>query len=217
MTDFKLRLRDLHFGYAAFSVLAGIDLEIRAGESVGLDGANGSGKTTLFRCITGLEKIAAGEIILNDERIKTEKDFAALRRKVGYSLQNAEDQLIFPTALEDASFGPLNLGLDQDAARARAEETLKLLGIEKLGERLTHELSGGQQKLVALAAVLAMQPRLLLLDEPFNALDSKAAGRVADVIANLDCARIIVAHDSAILDRLCERRLHLENGKLRAI
>lgn len=214
MSNFSLQIQDLCFAYGPRQILRCVSFAIYAGESVGLSGANGSGKTTLFRCITGLEKADSGAIILNGQQMCVEKDFQGLRRCVGFSLQEAEDQLIFPTVLEDVSFGPLNIGCSETEAQAQATAVLNQLGLAGYEERLCHELSGGQQKLVALAGVLAMRPALLLLDEPFNALDANATKRVMEVIANLDCAKIIVAHDQTMLRQLCQRQLKLEQGKI---
>lgn len=216
MPESLLELKNLAFAYPGCApVLNGLNLSLRKGETLGLAGANGSGKTTLFRCITGLEKISGGEIILLGAKVKSERDFQSLRKKVGFCLQNAEDQLIFPTALEDASFGPLNLGLAQTEAEERGRWALDLFGAGAFADRLTHELSGGQQKLVALASVLAMRPAILLLDEPFNGLDVNARQTVAQTLQSLDCAKIIVAHDDSLLASLCDRILVLKNGKLK--
>lgn len=184
------------------------------GESVELYGPNGSGKTTLFRCLTGLEKNWQGSILLEGQPVRNEKDFQNLRKHIGYSLQNAEDQLFFPSVIEDVSFGSLNLGMSEAQARERALATLDLLGIATLSESLSYKLSGGQQKLVALAAVLAMRPQALLLDEPLNGLDAASARRLLAVLENLDCAKIIVAHDTQLFAKICSRKLVLRNGKL---
>lgn len=215
MPEPLLRLANLRFAYGGRQVLAGIDLELSAAERVALTGANGSGKTTLFRCITGLEKAQAGVIIFAGCEMRAEKDFQALRRRLGYAVQNAEDQLIFPTVLEDLCFGPLNLGLTEDEAGARALAQLAELGLAGFDQRLTHQLSGGQQKLAALAAVLVMRPEVLLLDEPFNGLDDAACERLCAVLEGLDCGMIVVSHEARWLDRLCARRLLLANGIVR--
>lgn len=205
---------NLTFGYNGQPVLGNLNFQLWPGQNLGLCGANGSGKTTLFRCLTGLEKCQSGQILLQGRPIKTEKDFSFLRRKVGYSLQNAEDQLIFPTVLEDICFGPLNLGLNQAEAEAEAKEMLGKIGLDGFENRLTHELSGGQQKLVALAAVFVMHPEVLLLDEPFNGLDSHASKLLCAILAEIDCPKILVIHDRALLGSLCQKWLRLENGRL---
>ncbi len=197
-------------------VLDGINLALDACESVGLLGENGSGKTTLFRCLTGLIKIRGGEIRLNGQLIQKEQDFAALRKTIGFCLQNPEDQIIFPTVLEDVSFGPLNLGCTPAQARDLARDALDLVGLPGFADRLTNKLSGGEQRLAALAGILAMRPRAILFDEPLNELDRRARARVEEIISGLECAKIIISHDRDFIDRLCGRKLFLQNGRLRA-
>lgn len=213
MTKPLLAIENLHFAWPGAPVLRGAHLTLHAGQSIGLQGANGSGKTTLFRCITGLLKADNGAIRLHGRLMQTEQDFVGLRREVGFCLQNAEDQIIFPTVLEDVCFGPLNLGMSAQEARKRAQETLTGLRLAAFGNRLTHRLSGGEQRLVALAGVLAMRPQALLLDEPLNELDESAALRVTEIISKLPCAKIIVSHDASFLREVCATRLRLVNGK----
>lgn len=194
-------------------VLRDVSLEVRDGEKFGLVGANGSGKTTLFRCVTGLSK-SGGSIFLNSRRVETEKDFQYLRGLVGYVLQNSDDQLIFPTVMEDLVFGPLNLGLSPEEARARAEATLLELGLAGYEERISWNLSGGEKKMVAIASILAMRPRMILLDEPLNELDEKASARVRETIAALDRAAIVISHDMDFLEELGARIIRLKDGTL---
>lgn len=215
MNESLLYIENLHFSWPVTNtvVLAGVNLSLHAGESLGLQGANGSGKTTLLRCITGLLKANCGEIRLNGQIMRTESDFIRLRRHVGFCLQKADDQIIFPTVMEDVCFGPLNLGMTAAEARQRAEETLTGVHLADFGERMTNHLSGGEKKLVALAGVLAMRPQILLLDEPLNELDERSAERITEIIEKLPCAKIIVAHDAEFLQRVCSTRLYLTGGK----
>lgn len=210
-----LEVNDLCFSYPGDEkVLNGISFSLASGERVELAGANGAGKTTFFRCLTGLEKNWSGIIRLAGQSIRSEKDFQGLRRKVGYSLQNAEDQLFFPSVMEDVCFGPLNLGLDEMEAQNRALATLETLGIGNLRDAISLNLSGGQQKLVALAAVLAMQPEILLLDEPLNGLDARAAACLLQALEDSNAAMMIVSHDGAFFSKLVNRSLKLRNGSL---
>lgn len=215
-----LDICDLSFVYvsgdAPHAALHHVSLTLWPGQRLGLYGPNGSGKTTLFRCITGLEIAQAGDILLYGTPICSEKDFRVLRRIVGYVLQNADDQLFFPTVLEDVAFGPLNLGLATDVARARAEETLTRLGLADYGGRLTHRLSGGEKTLVALATVLAMQPKVLLLDEPTTGLDIDARQRIINVLKGLSTAHIVISHDWDFLERVTDEIWSMEKGCLRA-
>lgn len=214
-----LDIRDLCFAYAGDgtrrAALSHVHLSLAPGQRLGLYGPNGSGKTTLFRCITGLETPQQGEIFLHGAPVRTEKDFRVLRRAVGYVLQNADDQLFFPTVLEDVAFGPLNLGLTSNDARARAEETLASLGLADYAGRLAHRLSGGEKTLVALATVLAMRPEALLLDEPTTGLDADARERIIGVLNGLDTARIVISHDWDFLERVADEIWGMDKGVLR--
>lgn len=197
-------------------VLKDVDLSLRPGETVGLYGPNGSGKTTLFRCITGLVRPKSGVIRLHGEVVDDEKTLRALRCTVGLVLQDSDDQLFFPTVLEDVAFGPLNLGMSPKDARERALQTLGELGLAGFEKRLTHRLSGGEKRLVALAGVLAMRPEALLLDEPTTGLDEASRERLTNVLKNLTTARITVSHDWDFLTKVSSRFLTIEDGRLTA-
>lgn len=213
-----LDIRGLSFSYRCDggrrAALRDVSLTLFPGRRIGLYGPNGSGKTTLFRCITGLETAGSGEIRLHGTPIRTEKDFRVLRRAVGYVLQNADDQLFFPTVLEDVAFGPLNLGLAPEEARARAGETLAGLGLADYGDRLAHRLSGGEKTLVALTTVLVMRPEALLLDEPTTGLDAEARQRLIDVLRELPTARIVISHDWDFLERVTDEIWGMDKGRL---
>ncbi|MDR1776549.1 MAG: energy-coupling factor ABC transporter ATP-binding protein [Desulfovibrio sp.] len=195
-------------------VLRDVNLSLFPGQRVALYGPNGSGKTTLFRCITGLVRPQRGAICFHGIPLQTEKDFTALRRKVGFVLQQADDQLFFPTVLEDVAFGPLNLGLAPDEARERALNTLADLDLKGFENRLVHQLSGGEKKLVSLAGVLAMRPEALLLDEPTNVLDNAARGRLTEILRGLDTARVVISHDWDFLAQVAGEYLTIEQGRL---
>lgn len=209
-----LAARGLGFALNGRTVLSGVDLELRPGERVGLVGDNGSGKTTLLHCLLGLEKTSAGHVELNGQPVTDEHGFSGLRRQVGMVFQNPDDQLFSPTVLEDVAFGPLNLGAGQSQALDDAHHALAAVGCEHLHGRVTHELSGGEKKLVSLAGVLAMHPRALLLDEPEAALDRSARARLTDILHGLDAALLVVSHDLSFLDQVTGRLCLLENGVL---
>ena len=211
-------LKGISFGYGQGDcmrpVLHDVDFSLHPGQRIGLYGPNGSGKTTLFRCITGLARPQSGQVLFHGVPLNDEKDFHDLRCKVGFVLQHAEDQLFFPTVLEDVAFGPLNLGLAADEAKDRAIETLRNLGLAGFEDRLTHRLSGGEKKLVSLAAVMAMQPEALLLDEPTNGLDSDARQRIIDILSSLDTARITISHDWDFLAQTSTQYLTIAHNHL---
>ena len=195
-------------------VLQDVSFTLAAGQRAGLYGPNGSGKKTLFRCITGLVRPGKGLVRFHGKALHDEKDFHALRCKVGFVLQHAEDQLFFPTVLEDVAFGPLNLGLSAAEAAEQARATLRRLGLAGFEQRLTHHLSGGERRLVALATVLAMEPEALLLDEPTNDLDQEARQRLIDILCDLPTARMVISHDWDFLSRVCGEYWTIREGHL---
>ncbi|WP_288229917.1 ABC transporter ATP-binding protein [uncultured Desulfovibrio sp.] len=211
-------LEHVDFAYARDgkprTVLRDVNFALFPAQKVGLYGPNGSGKTTFFRCITGLARPQRGMVRFHGQILSREKDFRELRCKVGFVLQHAEDQLFFPTVLEDVAFGPLNLGLTPGEARQRALETLEDLGLAGFEQRLTHRLSGGEKKLISLATVLAMRPEALLLDEPTNGLDNDARQRIIDILRGLSTARITISHDWDFLAQTSTEYLTILDGRL---
>lgn len=164
---------DLTANYpGAAPVLRGAQLRLARGCRLALLGANGSGKTTLLRCLSGAHRPASGEIVLDGQAlVHSRTALRDHRRRVQLVLQDPDDQLFSADVTQDVAFGPLNLGLDDDEARARVAEALQLLGIERLADRATHQLSYGERKRVAIAGAIAMRPDVLLLDEPTAGLD----------------------------------------------
>jgi len=195
-----INLEDICFGYPGRpAVLDKLNLLFYEGERMGLMGSNGSGKTTLFHIIMGLLKPSSGRIEIMGRPVKEEKDFREVRKKIGLLFQDADDQLFSPTVLEDVAFGPLNLGKSQDEAKAIARRTLESLGLAGFEDRITHKLSGGEKRLVSLATVLAMEPEVLLLDEPTTGLDEATEKRLVDILKGLDISYILVSHDMDFL------------------
>ena len=197
-------------------VLDGVSLKISAGDRLALAGANGAGKTTLLRTLVGLERPSAGTLVAFGAERRREADFLEVRRRAGLLFQDADDQLFAPTVLEDVAFGPLNLGLAPARAVETARTTLARLALGHLEGRITHRLSGGEKRLVALAGVLAMAPDVLLLDEPTTGLDEANQARLEEILAGLDVAMVIVSHDRLFLERLATRAVLVEGGRLRA-
>lgn len=208
-------LENVSFSYpSGRGVLNDVSFSFADGGKIGLYGTNGSGKTTLFHVIMGLLKPQTGRVLFHGQPVSGEKEFRALRREVGLVMQNADDQLFNPTVLEDVAFGPLNLGLSADEARDRAVRTLAGLGLVGFESRLTHRLSGGEKKLVSLATVLSMDPRVLLLDEPTNGLDPQTRERIIEILGNLPTARIIISHDWDFLAQTTTRFMTVKDGRL---
>jgi cobalt/nickel transport system ATP-binding protein len=215
MTAPLFHLRDLVFGYGpGRPIVCGASLRLDAGERVALAGANGSGKTTLFHLMVGLLRPSAGTVEAFGVVCRDERDFQPVRARAGLLFQDSDDQLFCPTVLEDVAFGPLNLGHSSAGARAIAMETLETLGLSAIAGRVTHRLSGGEKRLVALATVLAMRPEVLLLDEPTNGLDTRAEARITAILEALPQSMVVISHDQAFLRRLATRRLRLVDGRL---
>jgi cobalt/nickel transport system ATP-binding protein len=195
-------------------ILEQVSMTLMAGERLALVGAIGTGKTTLLRTLVGLEKPTKGRIIAFGTERRVEKDFREVRTRAGLLFQHADDQLFSPTVIEDVAFGPLNLGLTQADAVARAGAALEYLNLSHLSDRITHQLSGGEKRLVSLATVLAMEPQVLLLDEPTNALDDAHLACLIEILVGLDIAMVIVSHDRVFLETLATRAVVLKNGHL---
>ncbi|GMU92054.1 MAG: putative ABC transporter ATP-binding protein [Candidatus Hydrogenedentota bacterium] len=215
MTQALLELRGVTFAYdPGRPVLSALDFELAPGERIGLAGANGSGKSTLLQIIVGLLVPTEGTIRCFNEARSCEADFIEVRRRIGLLFQDSDDQLFCPTVAEDVAFGPLNLGKTRAEADAIVRRTLRMVGLDGFENRITYKLSGGEKRLVALATVLAMEPDVLLLDEPLAGLDQDHSERVESILGERTQAMVVIAHDRAFLGRLTTRTAELRHGKL---
>jgi cobalt/nickel transport system ATP-binding protein len=211
MSEPLIELQNITFTYpgAPQPVFQDFNFQLLPGKHIGLMGPNGCGKTTLLHLIMGLLRPQAGSIIVFGQEVKKEKDFVDVRQKVGLLFQNADDQLFCPTVLEDVSFGPLNQGKPPAEAIAIAQETMARLGLTGFEDRVTYKLSGGEKKLVSLATVLAMEPQLLLLDEPTAGLDEKTKDRLVHILKHLDIGYMIVSHEHDFLNHTVGQCCHV--------
>jgi len=211
-----LALRQVGYVYAAGDrpVFSDVDFTLESGQRIGLFGPNGCGKTTLLSVMMGLLPASTGEVLYQGRPMRTEADFALLRRGIGLLLQNADDQILFPTVMDDVAFGPLNLGLPPAEAAREAREALAFVGLAGFEDRLTHRLSGGEKKLVTLAGVLAMRPKALLLDEPTSSLDPDTRHRLIHILNSLDAAVLTVSHDWDFLNLVSGVFFTVESGRL---
>jgi cobalt/nickel transport system ATP-binding protein len=214
MTQPLLSLERLCLTYPDRTVLADVNFTLYPGERVALLGANGAGKTTLLELMVGLNKPASGRIVAFGRPRLCERDFREVRARAGLLFQDSDNQLFSPTVLEDVAFGPLNLGRSRQQALAVARRTLEELGIGNFAERITYKLSGGEKRLVALATVLAMEPDVLLLDEPTTGLDEETEHFLMNYLLRLPQAMVFVSHDAAFVEQLATRAVILKNGNL---
>ena len=195
-------------------VLNELDFKLRRGHRVGLIAPNGSGKTTLLHIIMGLLKPLSGKLEIFGGPVREEKDFANIRRRIGLLFQDADDQLFSPTVLEDVAFGPLNLGKSKNEAVQIARRTLDFLGLAEFEDRITFKLSGGEKRLVSLATVLAMEPEVLLLDEPINGLDIKTKAKLTEILSGIDLSYILISHDFDFLAETADDIYTMSDGKV---
>ncbi len=218
MTDISsiIKLENISFFYPGSDtrVLDHLNLEISKGDRIGMMAPNGSGKTTLLHAIMGLCKPDSGTIEVFGKLLKKEKDFIPVRSKIGLLFQDSDDQLFCPTVLDDVAFGPLNLGFSPQDATDIAQKTLERLGIQNLEQSITHRLSGGQKRLVALASVLAMEPEVLLLDEPTAGLDNKVKEKLIHILNSLDISYFVISHEFDFVKAVTDKIYSMENGKI---
>lgn len=210
-----IRFENVSFGYEDRKrVLDDISFEINDGEAVGLIGANGAGKSTLMKVLLGLVPHSGG--IFVDGLEVCRKNLKEIRRKLGFVLQNSDDQMFMPTVYEDIMFGLLNYGMDKASAEARADAVLERLDLSELKHRHNHKLSGGEKRMAAIATVLAMKPDVLLMDEPSSALDPCNRRTVINTINSLPNTKLITSHDLDMILDTCQRVILLSDGRIAA-
>jgi cobalt/nickel transport system ATP-binding protein len=216
VTSAALRVQGLCFAYPdGTPALGGVDVQVQAGEAVALVGANGAGKSTLLQLLMGLLLPTSGQVWVDDLPV-SRTTLAAVRRRVGYVFQDADDQLFMPTVHEDVAFGPRNLRLSDTQVQQRVQDALGQVGALHLAARPPWRLSGGEKRAVAIAGVLAMQPEVLLLDEPSAGLDPAARRRLMQVLCSCPQTRVVATHDLDLVLDTCSRVLVLHQGRVQA-
>lgn len=193
--------------------LDGVSFSIAPGEQVGLIGANGAGKSTLMKLVLGLLAPASGTITVDGMPVNGE-NLAAVRKTLGYVLQDSDNQMFMPTVMEDMIFGPVNYGTSRKDAEEKAKEILDDLGISYLADRHNHRISGGEKRMAAIATILAMEPKAMLMDEPSAALDPSNRRKVIRMLNGLSQTKIIASHDLDMILETCDRVLLLGQGRL---
>ena len=205
-------VRGLAYAYPdGHQALFGVDLTLDRGERVALLGPNGAGKTTLVLHLNGILEPGAGSVHISGLPVGR-PDLREVRRRVGVVFQDPDDQLFMPTVREDVAFGPRNLGLRGAALDAAVTRALDRVGMAAYADRPPHHLSFGQRRRVAVATVLAMEPELLVLDEPSSNLDPASRRELADIVRSLDVTVLMVTHDLPYALELCPRSVILSDG-----
>jgi cobalt/nickel transport system ATP-binding protein len=207
-----LDVRGLAFAYPdGHQALFGVDLHVHRGERVALLGPNGAGKTTLVLHLNGILVAGAGSVTVSGLPV-TRENVPEIRRRVGIVFQDPDDQLFMGTVRQDVAFGPANLGLTGDLLERRVQSALEQVGMADYADRPPHHLSFGQRRRVAVATVLAMEPEILVLDEPSSNLDPASRRELADILRSLDVTVLMVTHDLPYALELCPRSVVLSDG-----
>jgi cobalt/nickel transport system ATP-binding protein len=214
MTLPAVETRGLVFRYPdGRQALTGVDLRVETGERVALLGPNGAGKTTLALHLNGVYRATEGVVSIGGVSISDES-VGQIRRRIGLVFQDANDQLFMPTVTEDVAFGPANLGLAGEDLRERVVGTLESVGALDLAGRPPHHLSGGEKRKAAIATVLAMQPEVLVLDEPGSGLDAAGRRELIGILTGQTVTLIVVTHDLPLALELCPRSVIMDGGRV---
>lgn len=216
-----VQLKEVSYFYASSKTKAldRVSLDIYPGEKIAILGANGAGKSTLFRHLNGILRPGSGEVFVKGETI-SKKNIKSVRQTVGIVFQNPDDQILAPTIEQDVAFGPINMGLDEEEVEKRVKKALELVNLSGFEERSPHHLSGGQKKLVAIAGVLAMQPEVVVLDEPTAGLDPLSAENIMTIIEDMNkkfsMTVILSTHDVDIVPLFADTVYIMHHGRIEA-
>ena len=219
MSEKSLEISGLAYAYPdGNQALYGVNLSINQGERVALLGPNGAGKTTLVLHLNGIIPTMQGQVRVAGELVdsKNAESIKSVRHRVGIVFQDPDDQLFMPTVGQDVAFGPYNAGLRGIELDKAVKEALELVGMSEFIDRPPHHLSFGQRRRVAVATVLAMKPKILVMDEPSSNLDPAARRELAEIITSLDVTLLMVTHDLPFAHELCQRAVILSAGVVAA-
>lgn len=213
-----IKTRELSFSYDGITqTLRRISLEVRHGEFLSVLGANGCGKTTLLKHLNGLLRPSSGEVYLDGRELRLFKEREIFRR-IGMMFQDPNDQLFGATVWQDVSFGPVNLGLKPDEVAERTDGALKSVGAFDLSDRAIHTLSFGQKRRVSIAGVIAMEPEVILLDEPASGLDPRGASSTMHLLKELNQKRgitmVMATHDVELVPLFSDRVIIMNKGQI---
>ena len=213
-----IETRDLVYVYpGSVKALEGINFIAPRKARIAVIGSNGAGKSTLFKHFNGIFKPTSGSVLIKGEII-TKSTIREVRKLVGIVFQNPDDQIFSPTVEQDVAFGPTNLGLDEETVNHRVQEALKIVGIEDLAHRVPHHLSGGEKKRVAIAGVIAMEPQVIVLDEPTAGLDPQGVRDFNEFINSLSSKYgmtvIFSTHDVSLVPEIADFLYVMNKGRI---
>ena len=208
-----VKVENLHFSYPDGHVaLRGVSMNLCPGDKVALVGPNGAGKSTLLLHLNG---ILAGQGAIEVGGMQLKRDnLPVLRAMVGVVFQNPDDQLFSPTVFEDVAFGPLHMGLPEDEVIARVDAALEAVRMSSYRDRLSHHLSVGEKKRIAIATVLSMEPKILILDEPSAGLDPRARRTLINLLRDLPITMLVSTHDMKLVQELFPRTIVMDDGRI---
>ncbi len=216
MSHHFIRFNEVHYRYQnGYEALRGVSLHILHGEKVALIGANGAGKSTLLLHTNGLLMPTSGQISIGDIPL-LRQTLPLIRQSVGVVFQDPDDQLFMPTVEEDVAFGPSNMRLTPAEIERRVAAALEAVGATALRKEAPYHLSGGQKKSVSIATVLAMEPSILVMDEPTAALDPRARRHIIEQIRSFSHTTLIATHDMEMVAELCPRSIVMREGVIAA-
>jgi cobalt transport protein ATP-binding subunit len=208
-----LQVRDLRFSYHdGQPALRGVSFQMCEGDKVALVGPNGAGKSTLMLHLNGILN-GQGDVTVGSKRL-TRENLPAVRAMVGLVFQNPDDQLFSPTVFEDVAFGPLHMGLPMDEVEARVEAALDSVKMAGFRNRLSHHLSMGEKKRIAIATVLSMGPQILVLDEPSAGLDPRGRRTLINLLRELPITMLVSTHDMRLVQELFPRTIVMDEGQI---
>ena len=214
MSTATIAATGLSFQYPDGTIaLVDVDIHIHPGERVALLGPNGAGKTTLILHMNGIHLPQHGTIRVSGLELNPD-NILEVRRRVGIVFQDPDDQLFMPSVRKDVEFGPQNLGLEGAELDERVDSSMDAVGVLDLADRTPNHLSFGQKRRVAIAGVLAMQPEILILDEPTSNLDPASRRELSDILRSLNITQLIVTHDLPYALELCPRSIVLDEGRV---
>ncbi len=208
-----LSVKDLSFSYQNKLVIEDFSLNLNQNENVGLIGANGAGKSTFLKLLVGLLEYTKGQIEV-DGNLVNKKNYPLIRNLLGYVFQDSDNQLFLSTVFDDVAFGPKNYNLSKEEVLNRVDAALDLVNMKDFKDRLIYTLSGGEKKLVAIASILSLTPKMMLLDEPSVALDPKNRRNLIEILNSVNIPKIIASHDLDMILDTCPRTILINKGKI---